>query len=211
MKPLVIIGAGGLGKEIAWLIEENNKIRLEWDILGYISKDIDISAYKYPVLGDDDWLLTRKDIIYAVCSIGNPVIRQSIAEKYKDIKNIIFPNIISSHAIVSDTVSFGRGSIICPGSVITVNIKLGDYIICDRNTTIGHDSIIDDFVTISPGANLSGNVSVGSTTMIGTGSNIIQGISIGQYTTIGAGATVINDIPNHSVAVGVPAKVIKHV
>ncbi len=211
MKPLVIIGAGGLGKEIAWLIEENNKTKPEWNILGYISKDIDIIPYKYPVLGDDDWLLARKDVIYAVCSVGNPVVRQSIVEKYQNRENIIFPNIISSHAIVSDTVSFGRGSVICPGSVITVNIKLGDHIICDRNTTIGHDSIINDFVTISPGANISGNVSVGSVTLIGTGSNIIQGIFIGQNTTIGAGATVINDIPGHSIAVGVPAKVIKHV
>jgi acetyltransferase EpsM len=67
-----------------------------------------------------------------------------------------------------------------------------------------------DFVHISPGASLAGNVSVGEGTHIGIGSSIIQGVSIGKWVTIGAGTVIISDVPDHAVVVGVPGKIIKY-
>ena len=75
--------------------------------------------------------------------------------------------------------------------------------------TIGHDAIINDYSTILPSVNVSGAVTIGECVSVGTGSAIIQGLSIGDNTVIGAGSVVVKDIPENTVAVGVPAKVIK--
>lgn len=208
MKPLVILGSGGLAREIAWLIEDNNKNNPEWEILGFVSDDHFDSEYRYPILGDDEWLLNYPKKIDAVCAIGNPEIKERIWNRYKENENISFPVIISRHAVVSDSAKMEDGVIICAGSIVSVNTNFGRFTICDRKTTIGHESCTGNYVTISPGANVSGNVKIGERAFLGTGSNIIQGISIGDNSIIGAGATVIRDIPENCTAVGVPARII---
>ena len=72
-----------------------------------------------------------------------------------------------------------------------------------------HDCSLEDFVHICPHATLCGNVSVGEGTQIGAGATVIQGIKIGKWCMIGAGAVIIEDVPDYSVVVGVPGKVIK--
>jgi acetyltransferase EpsM len=57
-----------------------------------------------------------------------------------------------------------------------------------------------------PGCNISGNVSIGKSTLLGTGSIIIQNTKIGQDCTIGAGAVVIRDVPDGATVTGVPAR-----
>ena len=92
---------------------------------------------------------------------------------------------------------------------MTTNIELGCHVIVNLACTIGHDSILEDFVTIAPGVNISGNVTIGTGTDLGTGSKIIQGISVGSWTVVGAGAVVNRELPANVTAVGVPAKIIK--
>ena len=53
-------------------------------------------------------------------------------------------------------------------------------------------------------------VIIGNNVWIGSGANILPGVSIGDNSIIGAGSVVIKDIPANSVAVGIPAKVIKN-
>ena len=208
MKDLVIIGAGGLAREITWLIEENNKDNVEYNILGYVTKSSE-GDLKYPVLGDDEWLLRYKREICAVCAIADPSLRNKVVDKFRGINNISFPGIISKKADIADDVFLSQGTIICSGCILCVKANVGSFSICDRRTMIGHDSVIDDYVTIHPGSIISGNVHVGTGTLIGSGATVIQGLNIGQESVIGAGATVITDIPANSVSVGVPAKVIK--
>jgi sugar O-acyltransferase (sialic acid O-acetyltransferase NeuD family) len=100
----------------------------------------------------------------------------------------------------------GYGSMMMRGSVITTNVKLGLCTLMNLNTTVGHDSVIGDFCTLSPGANVAGNVKIGDRVYIGMGANIIEGVTICSDVTIGAGAVVINDITESGTYVGVPAK-----
>lgn len=209
MKNIVILGSGGFAREVAWLLEENNKIKQEWNILGFISSDTNDSLLSYPIVGDDDWLLAYKDEIYAVCAVGDPKIRAKIVEKYKNKHNVFFPAIISHYARISEKVKLGRGCIICAGCILTVDITIGDFCICNLNCTLGHDDKIGNFVTISPGSNISGCVEIGDFSDIGTGTAIIPNANIGSNVIIGAGSVVIKNIPSDSTAVGVPAKVIK--
>ncbi len=211
-KNLVIIGAGGLGKEILWLLEENNKIADEWNILGFIDRAHDHRVRPncgYPIIGDDEWLSEYKGEIYAVCGVASASIRKRIVQKFINKENIIFPNIISHRAILSDRVKLGKGCVICTNTVLTVDICLGDFVIVNYDCTVGHDAKLDDYITVYPGVNVSGNVYIKSETEIGTGTQIIQGLNIGENTVVGAGAVVIRDIPDNCTAAGNPARIIK--
>lgn len=210
MKDLVIIGAGGFAREVAWLIEENNKASNEWNILGYITGNCDQNeSLNYPILGGDDWLLDYNDEINAVCCIGSSKIRESIISKYKDKKNIVFPNIISKDAIISNSVKLGKGNVICAGSILTVDITLHNFCIINLDCTVGHDAVLNDFVTLYPSVNVSGITNIGRCSELGTGTQIIQGKTIGDFSIVGAGSVVVKDIPEKCTAVGAPAKPIK--
>lgn len=103
----------------------------------------------------------------------------------------------------------GEGTIICAGTIITVDIKIGNHVIINLDCTLGHDDVIEDYVTIYPSVNVSGNVTIGESTELGTGMQVIQGKKIAAETVIGAGAVVVKDIEEKGTWVGSPAKKIK--
>jgi len=211
-KDIVIIGASGLAKEILWLLKENNRVMDEWNILGFIDRSYTPNSapiHEYHIIGDDDWLVNYDGKIYVVCGIGSSNLRKKIVQKFKHRENIIFPNIISHRAVLSDSVEFGEGCIVCANSILTVDICLGDFVTINPDCTIGHDVILEDYVSLYPSVNISGNVLIKSETEVGVGTQIIQGLTIGEKTIIGAGAVVIKDMPSYCIAVGNPAKVIK--
>ena len=91
VKDIVIIGAGGFAREVVWLIEENNKIKPEWNILGYISNETG-KVGNYDIVGDDEWLLNYNSEIYAVCCIGDAILREKVVSKFLHKGNIHFHN-----------------------------------------------------------------------------------------------------------------------
>lgn len=212
-KDIVIFGAGGLGREVMWLLEEDNSQFEMWNILGFIDDTIEYQGKivnDYSIVGNTDHLIEYGQELSVVCCIGNSKNRKSVIEKLQNNKYLKFPNIISKDARVSKLVSFGQGCIICGGTIVTVNIRLGDFIIANLNCTIGHDVVLNDFVTLNPSVNVSGYVEIGNCSEIGTGCQIIQHMQIGCNTTIGAGSVVVKNIPSSCTAVGCPAKPIKY-
>ncbi len=86
---------------------------------------------------------------------------------------------------------------------------IASHALINAASVISHDTKLDAYVTINPGVNLAGNVTVGEGCYLGIGCSVIQGISIGEWSTVGAGAAVIRDLPDRVTAVGVPAQVIR--
>ena len=208
MDKIVIIGAGGFGREVHWLIEEINKQSNYWDFLGYIDDQTPVGTIinGFPVLGNIEWL--NGQTLNVVCAIGDPNIKKSVLSKLSSSSNK-FPILIHPDVRISNYVDIGEGSIICSGCIFTVNIKIGKHVIINLDSTVGHDAIIMDYSTILPSVNISGHVTINERVSVGTGAKIIQGLSIGENTIIGAGAIVTKDIPANVVAVGMPAKAIK--
>jgi len=211
MKDIVIIGAGGFGREVKWLIERINQNTKIWNLIGFIDDGLDINTNinGTPVIGNVDYLIDYHENIAVVCAIGSSNTRKKVIEQLKANKNIEFPNLIDPSVIMSNTVNLGNGIIICVGNILTVNIELGDFVIINLDCTIGHDAKLKSYVTLYPSVNVSGNVSIGELTEVGTGTQIIQGKNILNGTIIGAGAVVTKDIPSKCTAVGSPAKPIK--
>lgn len=212
MKDLIIIGAGGLGRETIWTAERINAVSHEWNILGFIDdkpslKDKIIDGYK--VLGNSSDVAAYPDAYY-VCAIGRAEVRKSAVEKIQKIHPVKFATLIDPACVCcKERSSFGEGCIICANTYITVNVKVGNHVYFGADGSIGHDSRVDDFVTCYPGVNVSGTTHIGSECEIGAGSQVIQGVSVGEKTIVGAGSVVIRDLPPDCTAVGAPAKPIK--
>lgn len=207
-KEIYIIGASGFGREVAWLIEELD----EWKVKGFIDDNEAIIGTKInniPVLGTVDFLLDHKDKINAVIAIGNPSVRSKIVDKLKNNSNIDYPNIIAKDVRISDTCEIGIGNIICTHTVLTVNITLGNFNHINLDCTVGHDVILNNFVTVYPSVNVSGNVTIGNCSELGTGTQIIQGKKITDNVIVGAGGVVVKDINESGTYVGSPVRRIK--
>lgn len=212
LKDLYIVGAGGFGREVAWLVERINHVNPEWSLKGFIDDNKVLHGTKeggYFVVGGCDYLEKLSHTAWVVCAVGAAKIRKKIIKKLNTISNVSFATLIDPSVIKSERVTVQEGSIICAGTILTVDIVIGKHVIINLDCTIGHDDVIHDFVTIYPSVNVSGNVSVEECAELGTGMQVIQGRKIGKESIVGAGAVVVRDIPPKCTAVGSPAKPIK--
>ena len=210
---LIIIGAGGLGREVAWLVERINHQSPTWNLLGFVDDNPNLHhmiVNGHPVLGGCETLAAYPDV-YAVCAVGAPKVRRRIIERIKTISpSQKFATLLDPTVEKSDTVTIGEGTIICAHSILTVNIHVGRHVIVNLDCTVGHDVVLEDFVTVYPGANISGDVHVGECCELGTGIQILQGKTIGSHSIVGIGSVVVWDIPEDCVAVGNPARPVKN-
>lgn len=211
MKKIFIIGAGGFGREVAWLIERINSEGQEpvWEIQGFVDDDVKKHGKTengYPVIGGCSIFENCMEEVWAVCAIGAAAVRKRVIKNLQKYGNIRFAVLIDPKAVASARVQIGEGSIVCAGAVVTVDITIGRHVIVSMDCTVGHDAVLEDYVTLYPSANISGCTVIGQGVEMGVGSQVIQGKRIGKDTIVGAGAVVIRDLPDACTAVGVPAK-----
>jgi sugar O-acyltransferase (sialic acid O-acetyltransferase NeuD family) len=213
VKSVVIVGAGGFGREVLEILKEHNRISKAWNILGFIDENKELYGKMlngYRVLGGLNWLRKHNnDNLGCVCAISTCETRKRVVEKLHEI-GVSFYNAVHPSVIMSEFVELGQDVIICAGVILTVDIKIGDHVHINLNCTIGHDVVIERYCTINPMVAINGNDHLGEGVYVGSGATFVQQVSVGSWTTIGAGAVVIEDILAKVVAVGVPAKVVKN-
>lgn len=212
MRKIAVFGAGGLGREIALMIEQINKAKPEWEIIGFIDDDPDqgTDMHYWPVVGDMEWLNRFPEKLGVVIAIARTEVKEKI---YRNISNplIYFPSLIHPSVIKGGDwhIRIGEGSLITAGTILTTNIRIGKHVLINLGCTVGHDVAIKDFASIMPGVHISGEVVVEEKVFIGTGASIINRLSIGKNAIVGAGAVVCRSVPSDCTAVGVPARPIK--
>lgn len=195
MKNIVIIGAGGIGREVAWIIEEINEVRPTWNIIGFVDENIEIHGKEfngYKVLGGIDTLTKMKGKPYVIVAIANCTVKKDIVERLES--RFGFATIIYPTVKVSKYIEIGKGSIVYPGVILTVNTKIGEHVIISGNCAIGHDTVIGDYSSVLWGSNFSGYDTIGAGCSIGIGAKIIQGKKISDYCRVEAGMIVTEDI-----------------
>lgn len=206
-KRLYIIGAGGSGREVAWLAEQswgrNVAIDFVVDNPSYLKDSVNEHSVK--LLAE---LVPNKSARYVI-AIGDSAARRRISASCHA-ASLQEALIVHPRAELSQWVTIGRGTIICAGVIATTNIRIGEHVHINIDCTISHDVIIGDYATLSPGVHVSGHVHIGEGVFIGTGANIINGsahapLLIGNGAVIAAGACVTKSVDAGALMAGVPA------
>lgn len=210
MEKIAIVGAGGFAREILTLINDINKIKPQYEVIGFIGKDKSQTIHGYPVIGSDEEVNNTTEPLSVVIAVGVPGLKARIRNKYNN-PLISFPILIHPSVILGDTesIKIGKGSIICAGCILTTDITIKDFVTLNLQCTVGHDTVIGDYSAFMPSVNISGEVNVKDGVYVGTGAKIINQVEIGKQTIVGAGAVVAKSLPANCTAVGVPAKPIK--
>lgn len=212
MKGIVIIGAGGHGREVADILRHRSQVNSEVEPLGFVDDNPAIHGQSLdglPVLGNWSWLegMNREDIA-VVCAVGSPRICRRLVQRAKEL-GLSFASAISPLAHVSAFAHLGEGVTVFPGVIVNTRAVIDSYSILNVAATVSHDTRVGPYSNVNPGAHLAGNVTIGEGCYIGMGANVIQGRSIGAWSTVGAGSVVVRDLPANITAVGVPARAIK--
>lgn len=212
MKKIAIYGCGGFGKEVQSIwIDQINTSEPKWDFIGFFDDGNEKGTIinDYFVLGGIKELNQVDYCLGLVIAIADPIIKKKVIVSINN-DQIFYPSLIHPNVIKPNKfLSIGVGCLIGPGNHLSVNVKIGNHVIIDPICTIGHDTIIQDFVSIMPGVNVSGEVIIDEAVFIGTGAKIINRVEIGRETIVGAGAIVSKSLPEKCTAVGIPAKPIK--
>ena len=209
LTPIVIVGAGGFGREIAWLVDDINRDKPTYDLVGFVDDGASSTPEGYPVLGGmDRWLSDRRTDVHMICALGDPVTRWKVATRLSA-AGYRFATLIHPTVKRSRHVRIAPGGMICADNILTTNIDIGAHALLNLDCTVGHDSKLADFVSMMPGVHISGDVTTEVGAYFGTGAAAINGVRVGAWSVIGAGAVVSADIPPAVIAVGVPARAIK--
>lgn len=207
MKEVIIIGAGGLGRELASSMSLDGEI----EVIGFCDDGMTPGEWvnDLQVLGNTEWLANQPTKITAIFGIGSPMMKHNLARRL--VGKINWINSVSEYARLhnTSTISLGEGNFIADGSILTTNISLGNHNLVNLNCSIGHDVTMGSYNSVMPGVSISGGAQISNQVYIGTGAKLIKATRIGEGAVIGAGAVVNTDIPAGEVWAGIPAKRIK--
>lgn len=201
MKNIVIIGAGDLGKEVIWLIEDINKRKPTYVILGFLDDDKAKQGgefYGYKVLGDisDLETISKYTQCTAIIAIQNGSIRKKIVEEHSYFSG--WESIIHPTAVIASTSPVGKGSIVFPQVTVSVDTKLGDFNLYYINCIICNDCKIGNYVSIMSGASVSEHAEVWDECFLASGSCVYPHKKLGRKTKVGVEATASRDYADGS-------------
>jgi len=203
---LVIVGAGGHGRQMLDLVDAQNRgPEQAWNFLGFLDDDEDevdealLARMGTKLLGPSSLVLDM-DAEFAI-GVALPEHRRALDTTFlaagRVATSLLHPTVMSGRLF-----THGHGLFASFGSWFDSNVTVGKQFHLNVGVSIGHESRIGDYVTITPGARISGNVTIGDDVYIGTNAVVIQGVTIGDRVTIGAGVSVRRDLPSDIVFTG---------
>lgn len=209
---IAIIGASGHGRVVIDAITKGNAHTIECLLDSGREVGDEISGYRvFGGVKDFGRAISELDIKGVVICVGDNATRKNI---YSRISNdlgaaVKFVTVIHPSATIADDVVLGEGVVILAGAIVNTGAKIGNGGLLNTNCSLDHDCVMNEFSSLAPGAVVGGNVDIGAETAISLGAKVCHGLKIGAQTVVGAGAVVVKNIPNNSVAFGVPARVIR--
>jgi sugar O-acyltransferase (sialic acid O-acetyltransferase NeuD family) len=206
MYDIIIVGAGGFGREVYhWAKDSFSKY--QYKIKGFLDDDLrvlDNYSMDIRVISNiDSYVIEEQDRF--LIAIGNVDMKKNIITKLK-VKNAQFLTLIHPTAIVVNTAKIGEGIIICPFVTISDNVQLGNFAMLNIYSSCGHDAKVGNYCILSPYATLNGFVILEDEVFLGTHTTVIPYKKVGYKSKISANSVVMRDVPAHKMVFGVPGK-----
>lgn len=206
MTRIVIAGAGGFGRGVFSWLRQSPRHREEFDVSEIVYVD-DVAPTHHPhgpvVSTIADYRPREHDRV--LCAIGSPVVRRRVVEKLSE-RSATFHTFVDDKAVVGVGTRVMEGAVICPGSVLSANAVVSAHVHINFNCSVGHDTVLGAYSTLSPAVNVMGEVKVGEGAFFGGSCVVLPRLSIGTAATVAAGATVIDNVPDGATVVGNPAR-----
>jgi sugar O-acyltransferase (sialic acid O-acetyltransferase NeuD family) len=202
--PLVVVGAGGHGREAVAVA-----LAAGVPVVGVLDDGVPdlqaLAALGVPHLGGVGWLATADPRPAYVAALGYPGPRREVAAR-ADAAGAVAGRLLHPAASVGPDVELAAGTVLWPQVAVTTAVRIGRHTHLNVGSSVSHDCRLGAFVTVGPGARICGSVVLADDVWIGAGATVIQGVRIGAGTVVGAGAVVLSDVPAGQVVVGVPAR-----
>ncbi len=205
MKDIIIVGAGGFGREVYGLIKWMNSIKFRWNIKGFINDvptDLKMKKIDVPVLGTiRDWR-PSEDEVFAM-GVSSPAGKETIAGILKP-RGAIFETLISPGVLLAPSAEIGEGSIVTAPASIGDCAQIGRFVNIAASM-VGQDAEIGDFSTTTGYANIT-NAKLGKRVFVGSHAVILNKRKVGDDAIVLAGSIVFHNIKPGTKVWGNPAK-----
>ena len=207
MKNVLIIGAGGFGREVFAWCRADPGYGKTWQIRGFLDDNpnaLDGFTVHARIVGKVSDYQAAPDE-ECICAIGHPGTKKRIVELLLA-RGAVFRSLIHPSVVMGSMVTLGQGVVLCPGVVLTSHLVVGDFVMFNCLSSAGHDVQVGRFATISGHCDLTGFVEVGEGVFMGSRASIIPGRKIGAGATVGAGSVVITNVAPATTVFGNPAR-----
>ena len=209
MRDVVVVGAGGHGREIYATLMARIADGEPMRVAGFVDDDPRhlerVDRLGQRLLGRIDWLIGHPGE-YAL-GIGTSATRRAIVERL-DAAGCEALAVVHPGAHLGPDVRLGAGAVVFDRSTVTTNVEIGSHSHINVGCAVQHDSRLGDFVQMSPGVFVNGDCTIGDDVFLGTGAIVTRGCSVHSGARVGAGAVVMADVPAGVTVVGVPAVIV---
>jgi sugar O-acyltransferase (sialic acid O-acetyltransferase NeuD family) len=205
-----VYGAGGHGKVVAdILISKGCR-----ELAGFVDDREELrgtNVLGLPVLGNGEWLLEEaaNSCLTIALGVGDNSSRHSIMERCSR-SGIEVVTLVHPAATVARSAHLGRGTVVMAGAIINPKATIGTAVIVNTGAVLEHDVNISDYAHVAPKSAMGGASGLGAFSHLGMGATVLQCVQIGSHTIVGAGAVVVKDLPDQVMAIGVPARIRRH-
>lgn len=209
MKQLVLIGAGGFGREVAGWAQNSPQQGREWRLKGFLDDNpraLDGHAVDLPLLGDVWTYRPAADEVF-VCAMGQPSLRAKVWEHFKAM-GASFSRVIDADARIGPRVELGEGVILCPRVTLTCDLQIGVNTALNVAVAAGHDVGVGAHCQVSSFCDLTGKVMIGQRVFFGSRVSVLPGMRVGDDAVLGAGSVVTRDVEPAVTVHGNPARLL---
>lgn len=207
MKDILIVGAGGFGREVYSWICQHPEYGKEFEIKGFLDDDpnaMDGYNYSIGIIGEAD-SYEYKENDFVILAIGSPSVKKDLVKRLSS-KKVNFFTFLHPTAVIGQNVSIGQGTLVCPHVTITCDIQIGDFVTINVNSSIGHDAKIGSYSTLSGHCDVTGYAVVGEEVFLASHAVVTPKTIIEDNAVVGAGSVAIRKVKSHTTIFGVPAK-----